>query len=546
MADIRINQLPAGGGPVATDFIPLDNGSTRKATVQDVVEIGRPAASQAEAEAGTNPTKVMTPLTTKQAVTSYGLLKENNLNDVASASSARTNLGLAIGSDVQAYDAALASIAGLTTAADQMIYTTASDAYATTALTAFARTILDDADAAAVRSTLVLGNSATLNIGTTAGTVAAGDDTRVVNAVQQNVDSGITRTSTASSISFETGSFGGSFLDAKASTVFQLDKNVVDATTGPRFTVAITHEFVGGHGNGPDNARAGLWIYVGKKDRLTTNETGEGDAAYFLIEAGNKDDAGGLLIHGSKVFGAGTTGGLTAIELVAQRQNTSGVVTNAVRAVVGFQEAAGGATNAGGSGIYLEAEAGSVDSAIHVVNNATGVFSAALRVLLSRNPASRNFELGSDGTNTIARFGSSTDQVQLVYIQADDAFYIRNTAGSTNLASLNQSGELSVFAGVRVASGGALLKRVLTNTASLNVASTPSLTSSATLTMTVTGALVGDSVVIDVISNTLAGAQFNYLAEVTAADTVTIYPFNMSSATADPPAQTFRATVFGF
>lgn len=122
MADIRINQLPAGSGPVATDFVPLDNGSTRKATVQAIVEIGRPAASQAEAEAGTNPTKVMTPLTTKQAVTSYGLLKENNLNDVSDVTAARTNLGL--------------------------------------------------------------GDSATRNVGTTAGTVAAGDDSRIAGAVQ--------------------------------------------------------------------------------------------------------------------------------------------------------------------------------------------------------------------------------------------------------------------------------------------------------------------------------------------------------------------------
>ncbi|WP_234836157.1 hypothetical protein [Sinorhizobium meliloti] len=70
------------------------------------------------------------------------------------ASGARTALGLAIGTNVQAFDAGLQSIAGLTTAADRMIYTTASDVYATTALTPFARTILDDVDAAAARTTL--------------------------------------------------------------------------------------------------------------------------------------------------------------------------------------------------------------------------------------------------------------------------------------------------------------------------------------------------------------------------------------------------------
>lgn len=83
-----------------------------------------------------------------------------------SASGARTALGVEIGTNVQAYDAGLQSIAGLVTVADQMIYTTALDAYATTALTPFARTLLDDADAATARATLGANNASNLTAGT--------------------------------------------------------------------------------------------------------------------------------------------------------------------------------------------------------------------------------------------------------------------------------------------------------------------------------------------------------------------------------------------
>lgn len=54
----------------------------------------------------------------------------------------------------QPLDATLTALAALATVADRMIYATGADAFATTPLTAFARTLLDDADAATARATL--------------------------------------------------------------------------------------------------------------------------------------------------------------------------------------------------------------------------------------------------------------------------------------------------------------------------------------------------------------------------------------------------------
>lgn len=72
----------------------------------------------------------------------------------STAAAARTALGLAIGTNVQAFDATLQSLSALGTVADRIAYTTALDTWAETPLTATGRSIIDDASVAAVRATL--------------------------------------------------------------------------------------------------------------------------------------------------------------------------------------------------------------------------------------------------------------------------------------------------------------------------------------------------------------------------------------------------------
>jgi hypothetical protein len=103
------------------------------------------------------------------------LAKASNLSDLTDASAARTNLGLAIGTNVQAFDATLAALAGVTVAADKVVYATGADQFSTADLTSFGRSLIDDASASDARTTLGLGTIATQaanNVSITGGAIS--------------------------------------------------------------------------------------------------------------------------------------------------------------------------------------------------------------------------------------------------------------------------------------------------------------------------------------------------------------------------------------
>ena len=81
------------------------------------------------------------------------------------------SLSALLSADLQPRNAELTALAGVTAAANHLPFFTSPTAATTTPFSAFARTLLDDIDALAARTTLGLGTAATHNIGTSGAVV---------------------------------------------------------------------------------------------------------------------------------------------------------------------------------------------------------------------------------------------------------------------------------------------------------------------------------------------------------------------------------------
>lgn len=154
--ELQVNSTIAGNG------LTFSNGVIAVGGTSDRISVTSDAIDIASTYVGQN---TITTLGTITSGTWNGttIAIANGGTGSTTASGARTALGLAIGTDVQAYDAELAAIAGLTSASDKLPYFTGSGTAALATFTSFGRSLVDDADASAGRTTLGLGTMATQN-----------------------------------------------------------------------------------------------------------------------------------------------------------------------------------------------------------------------------------------------------------------------------------------------------------------------------------------------------------------------------------------------
>lgn len=149
------------------------------------------------------------PITTSGTITMAGTLAvANGGTGATTAANARTNLGLVIGTNVQAYDATLAALAALSFSGNEMIVSTGADLFSVVGLgsnqflarnsvsniaaysvTDFGLSLIDDGTASGARTTLGLGTAAVENTGTSGTNVPLLDGTNSWSGAQTFLNS---------------------------------------------------------------------------------------------------------------------------------------------------------------------------------------------------------------------------------------------------------------------------------------------------------------------------------------------------------------------
>lgn len=356
-----------------------------------------------------------------------------------SAGSARAGLGLAIGADVQGYSANLAAIAGLTTAADRLSYWTGAGVAATTTLTSFGRSLVDDLDAAAGRTTLGLGTMAVQDAAAIA--ISGGFITGITDLA---VADGGTGASTAAQARTNLGL--GTIATQAASAV-----NVTGGTIGGLSSLSVTTIGAGASANIAVSADAAQnsfayfsatgqrWAFGRAGGAETGSDAGSNFAINAYSDAGSYKNTPFQITRSSGVVTMGL--GISAAQIAPLATNSYALGTSALRwsAVYGVAGDFSGAISSGGTIIGKGLIASRIgDAADANINFAADVGRLSQLVFYSGaiSAAGLRWAFGKSGT---AESGANAGSNYFIARYADDG-----TSLGTAISIIRSTGETSI------------------------------------------------------------------------------------------------------
>ena len=226
-------------------------------------------------------------------ITTNNLIVANDLSDLASASTARTNLGVAIGTNVQAWDANLDQIAALAVTDGNIIVGNGSAWVAESGATA--------------RTSLGLGTAATLDVGTSASNIVQLNGSAQLPAVDGSLLTGIVAIPTGAILlwSGSTGSIPSGFVicDGTNSTPDLRDRFIVGAgntyavdATGGANTVTLSEAELAAHTHSVSGTTVSDGAHTHNVSGNTSNtgaHTHSGSTSNTGGHSHNSDNAGG-------------------------------------------------------------------------------------------------------------------------------------------------------------------------------------------------------------------------------------------------------------
>ncbi|TCQ79543.1 endosialidase-like protein [Ochrobactrum sp. BH3] len=162
------------------------------------------------------------------------------------------------------------SMLGLTGTADRMPYLSAANSSALTPLTAFARSILDDPNASAVRTTLGLGTAATRDVGTSGSVIPILNAVNLFSGTQQIEVAGQYQDALVLNNTYQgsggrnggklTSRWGGGAPAGMSSVLFAEDTGTFNQATIAHAGYTSTYRFWNFRGDGSAYANSGSWV----------------------------------------------------------------------------------------------------------------------------------------------------------------------------------------------------------------------------------------------------------------------------------------------